>query len=113
VGSETRKKTRIVRVRVTPQEWASIESLVDTCSLSVPEFMRQMAIGYTPKSTLDAQAIIEMAQVNGDMVRVVGILKLWLSTESKKDEAFTHNIPRLINELRALKEALRKKVDKL
>lgn len=113
MGSETRKKTRIVRVRVTPQEWDSIESLADTCSLSVPEFMRQMALGYTPKSTLDQQAVLEMAQVNGDMGRVVGVLKLWLSTESKKEEAFAHNIPRLINELRSLKDALRKKVDQL
>lgn len=100
-------------VRMTPQEWASIEDLADTCSLSVPGFMRQMALGYTPKSTLDQQAVIEMAQVNGDMGRVVGILKLWLTTESKKDEAFAHNIPRLINELRSLMDTLRKKVDKL
>lgn len=113
MGSETRKKTRIVRTRVTPQEWQVIEALADTCSLSVPEFMRQMALGHTPKSTLDEQAILEMAKVNGDMGRIVGVLKLWLSTDQKSTEAFSYNIPNLVNELRVLKDALRKVLERL
>jgi hypothetical protein len=113
MGSEERKKTKIVRVRVTPEEWSEIEDLAATCSLSVPEFMRRMALSYTPKSTLDAQAIIEMAKINGDLGRVAGLLKLWLSTESKKNEAFNYGIPKLVNELTALKDLLKQKVMRL
>lgn len=113
MGSETRKKTALVMVRVTPDEREEIAALAATCSLSVPEFMRRMALSYTPKSTLDAQAIIEMAKINGDMGRVVGLLKLWLSTESKKNEAFNYSIPKLVNELTALKDLLKQKVMQL
>ncbi|OQX14057.1 MAG: hypothetical protein BWK73_10380 [Thiothrix lacustris] len=113
MGSETRKKTVLVMVRMTPEEREEIAALAATCSLSVPEFMRRMALSYTPKSTLDAQAIIEMAKINGDIGRVVGLLKLWLSTEAKKNEAFTHNIPKIVNELKELKDLLRQKAMQL
>ena len=113
MGSEKRQKTMIVRVRVTPQEWQTIEELADSCSLSIPELMRRMALSYIPKSTLDAQAIVKLAEINGDLGRVVGVLKLWLSTESKKKEAFNCEVPKLINDIKSLKDLLREKTMQL
>lgn len=108
MGSETRKKTRRVMVRMTPQEWESIEALADTCSLSVPEFMRQMALGFQPKSTQDADHILAVAKLAGDLGRIGGLLKLWLSTDSIKSAAFPLEVPKIINELKLLKDQIGK-----
>lgn len=113
MGSEIRKKTKIVRVRVTPEEWSEIENLAATCSLSAPEFMRRLALGYTPKSTLDADHLLVVAKLGADIGRIGGLLKLWLSTESIKNQAFALEVPHLVNELKTLQSKVKEEFKKL
>lgn len=106
MGSETRKKTKIARVRMTPEEWQTVEELAGMCSLSVPEFMRRTALGYTPKSNIDAQHRLNVAKQVGDLGRLGGLLKMWLSDPNKKQEGRTLRVPTILNEIVALKKQI-------
>lgn len=101
MGSEIRKKNNIVRVRVSDPEKAEIQKLAEMCDLSVPAYMRQTALGYTPRSNIDAQHRLTVAKLQADIGRIGGLLKLWLTTDNKKQQAFSIEIPKLINELKA------------
>lgn len=113
MGSENRKKTKIARVRLTPEEWNDITSLADTCGLTTPEFMRQMSLGFTPKSNIDAQHRLNVAKQIGDLGRVGGLLKLWLSTDSIKKDAFSLEIPKIVRELKQVKSEIEAEYRKL
>lgn len=106
MGSETRRKTKMARVRMTPDEWSHIAALADTCGLSVPEFMRQMSLGYTPKSNIDVKHRLNVIKLIGDLGRIGGLLKLWLSTDNIKSDAFSLEVPKVISELKQIKQAI-------
>lgn len=46
---KNRKRTLGINIRVTPQEKKRITSHAKKCKLSVSEYLRQLANGYTPK----------------------------------------------------------------
>lgn len=106
MGSENRKRTKIARVRMSPAEWEEVAELAAMCSVSVPEFMRQTALGHTPKSNIDAQHRLNVAKQVGDLGRIGGLLKMWLSDPNKKQEGRTLRVPTILNEIVALKKQI-------
>jgi hypothetical protein len=65
-------------VWVTPEEKADIERLAATTGLSVSTYLRTLGLGYEPKSILDAEHILGLLKIGGDLGRLGGLLKLWL-----------------------------------
>lgn len=45
------KRDKSIYVRVTQNEHISIHRKADKCGLSLSEYLRKLALGYTPKST--------------------------------------------------------------
>ncbi len=66
-------------VWVTPEEKADIERLAATTGLSVSTYLRTLGLGYEPKSILDAEHILGLLKIGGDLGRLGGLLKLWLA----------------------------------
>lgn len=92
MGSDKRIKTVQVNFRCTPEEKDYLEAMAKHCSMSVSMYCRNLSLGHTPKSTIDAAHIQEVAHVSGDLGRIGGLLKLWLFMDSKSDEARALNI---------------------
>jgi len=42
-----------------------------------------VGLGFQVKGVLDQQAVMELAKVNGDLGRLGGLLKLWLTNDEK------------------------------
>ena len=104
MGSENRQRSYKLTLRVNAEEKAIIERLASQCSLSVAAYLRNLGLGYLPKSTLDNQLLLELARLKGDMGRVGGLLKMWLSSKEKVNLGRQLNIPELIDELKQLTE---------
>ena len=44
-------------------------------------YMRMMSLGYTVPSVIDNRQIEQLLRINGDMGRVGGLLKMWLTND--------------------------------
>lgn len=69
---------RPINVWVTADERQQIERLAAATSLPVSVYLRTLGLGYEPKSTLDADSVLELLKLGGDLGRLGGLLKLWL-----------------------------------
>jgi hypothetical protein len=75
----TRKATTPIYVWVTPEEKAVIMSLAKQTGRSMSAYLRLLGQGYTPKSIIDNEQVLELVRINGDLGRLGGLLKLWLT----------------------------------
>ena len=78
MGNETRKRTMHIMVRVSPDEKEAIAQAAAKCDSKIPAYLRELGLGYAPKSTVDAQAFERLAKLHGDIGRMGGLLKIWL-----------------------------------
>lgn len=106
MGTETRKRTTHIMVRVSPDEKKAIKKAAAFCDLSAPAYMRELGLAYEPKSNIDIQAFEKLAQLHGDLGRVGGLLKMWLSDSGKSGFGRHLNIPELIDELLVLQKEI-------
>jgi hypothetical protein len=51
--------------------------------MSVAAYLRAVGTGYQPRAVVDREQIHEMLRINGDLGRLGGLLKLWLSDDRK------------------------------
>lgn len=87
-GYRQRKRQRL-DVWATPAEAATIKRLAGTARLSVSEYLRNLGLGYAPRTTLDAQAVLDLLHMRGDLGRLGGLLKLWLTDQPGQGAAVT------------------------
>ena len=80
---KTRKNGRHLRVPVLPDEEEKIKNLAAQAGLSTASYLRNIGLGYETKSVLDLKKVDDLAKVNGDLGRLGGLLKLWLTNKEK------------------------------
>lgn len=95
--SEVRENA--LRVWVAPEEKAQIQTNAESCSLSCSAYLRNLGLGYTPASKLDATAMRQLAKVNGDMGRLGGLLKMLLTNQERRAPEVSRQIESLLNEI--------------
>lgn len=108
-GTNTRAREHLIMVRVSKDEQDKIKEGADGCSLTVPEYLRRLGMNYKPASTVDKQAITELAKLRGDLGRLGGLLKSIFS--DKYDGQLS--ITQLIDEIKSLQKTIEDKVKKL
>jgi len=87
---QKRKYKLHLRVPVEPEEGEIIKGQSEKCGLSISEYLRRLGLGYEPTSIVDNQKVNELAKINGDLGRLGGLLKLWLS-DDKRAAGFDKN----------------------
>jgi hypothetical protein len=80
---QTRKGNTPIRVWVTPDEKAAIEDFARQCGRSTSSYLRMLGLGYEPRSIVDNDRVEELAKINGDLGRLGGLLKLWLTNDAR------------------------------
>ena len=63
---------------VSVEEREEIQARARGCGLSVSAYLRALGLGHEPRSVYDLTTVDTLAQVNGDLGRFGGLLKLWL-----------------------------------
>lgn len=74
-------RKRPIKVYVSARDRAAIEAAAASTRLSLSDYLRSVGRGYEPRSAYDLEAVRTLAKVNGDLGRLGGLLKLWLSDQ--------------------------------
>lgn len=77
------RREKQLRVPVYPDEERQIKEQAAAAGCSIAEYLRRVSLGYEIKSVIDQEHIIELAKINGDLGRIGGLLKLWLTDDPK------------------------------
>lgn len=83
--SDDKKPKRIrqktIKVVVTEEEKLMIESRAKEANLSNSQYLRDLGLGYQPKSLTDIKTIQEIRSLKADLNKVGGLLKNLMSGE--------------------------------
>jgi hypothetical protein len=80
------RRDRVVKFRTTAEEADAIAAQARTVGLTVGAYLRAVGAGYQPRAVVDQDRIDAMLRVNGDLGRLGGLLKLWLSDDTKLNQ---------------------------
>ncbi len=81
--SPTRRKGPRISVWLLPSEKAAIQAKAAAHTMSDSGYLRALGLDMPVKSTLDQEAILELAKINGDLGRLGGLLNMWLTNEDR------------------------------
>jgi hypothetical protein len=79
----TRKGSTPIVVRVTPDEKTKIDANARRVGYSTSAYLRELGLGYEPKGVVDGEKIDDLMRINGDLGRLGGLLKLWLTNDAR------------------------------
>lgn len=108
----TKGRSPRVKVSLSADDLAEIQRLAELSGMSVSGYLRAAGLNTPIRSTLDYAAVRELAKVAGDLGRLGGLLKLWLS-EQRDRGASAIDVDAALREARALQDAIRDRIGKL
>lgn len=82
----TRKGSPPIKVYCLPEERRQIESNANAAGLSLSTYLLHVGIGYQIRGIIDHKQVEELARINGDLGRLGGLLKLWLTDDERTAE---------------------------
>ena len=80
---ETRKGNPPIKVYCLPEEKAQIEANAKAAGMSLSSYLLAVGQGYKIQGVVDFEQVKELAKINGDLGRLGGLLKLWLSHDPR------------------------------
>jgi hypothetical protein len=95
----TRKNTTPIKVYCLPEER-------EQAGLSVSTYLRRIGQGRQVKSVVDAEQVRELVKVNGDLGRLGGLLKLWLTNDVKAAQIGVPTIKAVLNRIDTTKDQM-------
>lgn len=107
----TRKGCTPIYVYCLPNEKVKIEELAKSSGHSSSSYLRLVGQGYVLRSVVDFERVQELARINGDLGRLGGLLKLWLTDDAKLAAYDLMSMSKIIlgvlNEIRDNQSAIR------
>lgn len=98
--SEDKKPKRIrqkaIKVVVTDAEKEQIEKGAAQCKLSTSQYLRDLGLGYKPKTLVDVMVLSELRQAKGEMNKIGGLLKVLMTTEVVDPKEFRSTVNGLL-----------------
>ena len=81
IKKERREKK--LRVPVLPIEETEIKGKAMDAGLTVAEYLRNLGLGYQVPSIVDSRQVDSLLKINGDLGRLGGLIKLWLTNDKR------------------------------
>ena len=82
----TRKNSPPIKVYCLPEERALIETNAKAAGKSNSAYLLAVGQGYQITGVVDAEKVREMAHISGDLGRLGGLLKWWLTDDARTRE---------------------------
>lgn len=101
-----RKRHHHLRVPVFPDEKEEIERQARQAGLSVARYLREVGQGYEIKGITDYEHVRELARINGDLGRLGGLLKLWLTDDVRTAKFGEATILALLGRIEATQDEM-------
>ncbi|MGL4473349.1 MAG: conjugal transfer transcriptional regulator TraJ [Shewanella sp.] len=102
----TRKISPRITVYCLPEEKARIENNAARTGKSASAFLLAVGQGYEVSGVVDAEQVREMARINGDLGRMGGLLKLWLTDDARTAAFKRSTVVHLLEKIEANQESL-------
>ena len=83
IGKTTRKCSPPIKVYCLPDERNQIEANAKATGLTMSTYLLNVGMGYKVRGILDHKRVEELARINGDLGRLGGLLKLWLTDDPR------------------------------
>ena len=108
------KETRSICLKsyLTAKDYSQIVDISQQCGLSVSELTRRVLLGQEISSKVDRQAFIDLLHVRADLGRLGGLLKLWLSDDTKAKD-YTANVRSVLHEIEARQAEMKPLIERL
>lgn len=100
-----RPRAARIEVCLTPEEASALAASARQVGMSKSAYLRAVGLNLPVRSIVDLQAVLDLAKVNGDLGRVAGLLKLWLS-ERPGQGAHPVDVEAMIRSFRAIQGQL-------
>jgi hypothetical protein len=100
-----RREVTPIKVWVTELEKEDIVKRSKQSNLSMSSYLLTSGLNHPIRSVVDLKAVTELAKVNGDLGRVAGLLKLWLS-EKRGQGAKPLDVENMMIEFRSLQNQM-------
>lgn len=95
-----------------PEEKAIIQNMANTARLSVAEYLRRVGMSCPISVPFGRENLAQLSRVNGDLGRLGGLLKLWL-TDSEKNVGMVGDIRTLLGDIEANQQRMKDILAKL
>ncbi len=109
----TRKNTAPIKVYCLPEEKELIATNAAQAGKSTSSFLLAIGQGYEVAGVVDAEQVREMARINGDLGRMGGLLKLWLTNDKRTADFKKSTLVYLLQRIEANQEELAQTMSKV
>lgn len=99
----TRKANPPIKVYCLPSEKKTIEDNAKTAGKSTSAFLLAVGQGYQVSGVVDYERVRELAKINGDLGRLGGLLKLWLTNDERTESFGADTIRAVLNKIEKTK----------
>ena len=103
----TRKNSTPIMVYCLPDEKNEIEQNAKSAGLSLSKYLLNVGMGYPVHGVLDHQRINDLARINGDLGRLGGLLKLWLTKDERVADFNPKTILSLLSKIEKTQNEMR------
>lgn len=109
----TRKSSTPIKVYCLPEEKKRIEAQAERAGLSAAGYLREVGQGYQIKGVVDCEQVRELARINGDLGRLGGLLKLWLTDDVRTAQFGQSTILAILSKIESTQEEMVKVMTKV
>ncbi len=102
----TRRTFNPIKVYCLPEERAKIEENAKAAGKSLSAFLTAIGQGYQVSGVVDCEQVREMARINGDLGRLGGLLKLWLTDDEKTSHFGESTLRAVLSKIEATQNQL-------
>lgn len=104
----TRKSSPPIKVYCLPDEKDLIEARARQAGISAARYLREVGQGYEIKGVVDYEQVRELARINGDLGRLGGLLKLWLTNDERTAQFGEATIRAVLSRIEATQDEMSK-----
>jgi hypothetical protein len=105
--SRTRKDNPAVKVYCLPDERAQLQANARAAGNSVSSYLLNVGLGYKVCCVQDHRYVEDLIRVNGDLGRLGGLFKLWLTNEERTAVVGESAIRAVLGKVEATQNELR------
>lgn len=109
----TRKSSTPIKVYCLPEEKEQIEAQAKRAGMSAARYLREVGQGYHISGVVDYEQVRELARINGDLGRLGGLLKLWLTDDVRTAQFGQSTILAVLSKIAATQEEMGKVMTKI
>lgn len=102
----TRRNSKPIRVYLLPDEREQIKEKAAQAGLSMSSYLLHVGIGYDTPRVVDNWEVEKLAKMNGDLGRLGGLLKLWLTDDPRSAEFGTDTIRAVLQKIESTQDRM-------